>query len=83
VTLYEFNQLPYERQLVAVFDTGTYLARRWEEEDGINLYHLPSGFFVELYYDTHRNELVRLRSFSSADPLEDYAASVRLPDDWA
>jgi hypothetical protein len=82
MTLYEFNHLPYERQLVAVFDTGTYLARRWEEEDGINLYHLPGGFFVELYYDTHANELVRLRSFSSPEPLEDYAVSVRLPEDW-
>lgn len=79
MTLYEFNQLPYERQLVAVFDTGTFLAWRWEEEDGINLYHLPGGFFAEVYYDKHSNELVRLRSFSSAAPLEDYAAGIQLP----
>ena len=82
MTLYEFNQLPYGEQLVNVIDTGTFLARRWEEEDGVNLYHLPGGFFVELYYDTHANELVRLHSFTSAAPLEDYAVSVRLPDDW-
>ncbi len=82
MTLYAFNQLPYERQLVAVFATGTFLARRWEEEDGINLYHLPGGFFVELYYDTLANELVRLRSFKSAVPLEDYAVYVRLPEGW-
>ncbi len=80
MTLYAFNQLPYERQLGAVFDTGTYLARRWEEAEGINLYHLPAGFFVEVYYDTHANEIVRLRSFSSAEPLEDYAVYVRLPE---
>ncbi|TPG59491.1 hypothetical protein [Hymenobacter nivis] len=79
MTLYEFNQLTFEQQLAAVFAAGTYLARRWEEEDGVNLYHMPSGFFVELYYDTHANELVRLRSFRSAAPLADYAASVRLP----
>lgn len=83
MTLYEFNQLPYERQLVAVFDTGTFLARRWEEEDGIGLYYLPGEFFVELYYDTHANKLVRLRSFSSAEPLEDYAVYMQLPEDWA
>jgi hypothetical protein len=79
VTFYQFNVLPYEQQLAHVFDEGTYLARRWEEEDGVNLYHLPAGFFVELYYDTHANELVRLRSFTSAAPLEDYASYLRLP----
>ncbi|MGI4736584.1 MAG: hypothetical protein ACRYG7_15520 [Janthinobacterium lividum] len=47
MTLDAFDQLPYGLQLatVTVFETGTYLARRWEEEDGVNLYHLPGGFF--------------------------------------
>jgi hypothetical protein len=81
MTLYEFNSLPYERQLVAIFDTGTFLARRWEEEDGINLYHLPGGVFVEIYFDTHINQIVRLRSFTSAAPLENYTLSIELPGD--
>jgi hypothetical protein len=80
MTLYEFNSLPYERQLVAVFDTGTFLARRWEEEDGINLYYLPGDFFVEVYYDTHVNQIVHLRSFTSAAPLENYTLSIELPE---
>ena len=83
MTLYEFDLIPYARQLAHVFDGGTFLARRWEEEDGISLYHMPGEFFVEVYYDTRANKLVRLRSFSSAAPLEDYAAYVRLPEDWA
>ena len=82
MNLYEFNLLPYERQLVAVFDEGTFLARRWEEEDGVNLYHLPGDFFVEVYYDTLANEIARLKSFRSAAPLEDYAAGVGLPEGW-
>ena len=82
MTLYEFNALPYERQLVAVFDTGTFLATRWEEEDAMNLYHLPDGgVFVELYYDTHRNEITNLRAFTSAAQLEDYTPYVLLHDD--
>jgi hypothetical protein len=44
MTLHEFNVLPYERQLVHVFDEGTFLARRWKEGYGSNLYHLPGGF---------------------------------------
>jgi hypothetical protein len=82
MTLLDFNALPYERQLVHVFDEGTFLARRWEEEDGINLYHLPGGFFVELYYDTYANELVRLWSFQNAEPLENYTLSIKLPEGW-
>jgi hypothetical protein len=79
MSLYEFNLLSYERQLVAVFDKGTFLARRWEEEDGINLYHLPGGVFVEIYYDTHANEIVQIRATASLSQLEDYTGSIRLP----
>jgi hypothetical protein len=79
MSLYEFNLLSYERQLVAVFDEGTFLARRWEEEDGINLYHLPGGVFVEIYYDTHANEIVQIRATASLSQLEDYTGSIRLP----
>jgi len=86
MTPYEFSLLPYERQLVLLFDEATFLARRWEEEDGVNLYHVEGsagGFFVEIYYDTHANEIARLRSFRSSVLLEDYAVSVRLPQGWA
>ena len=79
MTLYEFNALPHERQLVAVLNAGRYLARRYEEEDAVNLYHLFGRFFVEVYYDTQANEITRLRSFSSQEPLEDYAAYITLP----
>jgi hypothetical protein len=81
MTLYEFNALPYERQLVHVFNEGTFLARRWEEEDGINLYHLPGGVFVEIHFDTHVNQIVQVRSFTSAAPLENYTLSIELPED--
>ena len=82
MTLYEFNLLPYERQLAAVYDTGRFVMTRWEaENEAINLYELPGYFFVELYYDTAANELFRLRSFRGAAQLEDYAVYVQLPED--
>jgi hypothetical protein len=46
-----------------------------------NLYHLPGGVFVEIYFDTHVNQIVQLRSFTSAAPLENYTLRVRLPED--
>ena len=80
MTLYFFNALPYELQLIAVFEAGTFLATRWEEEnEAVNLCHLLGGVFIEVYYNTHNNEITRLESFVSSDPLEDYAVSVRLP----
>lgn len=73
----------HEQQRAAVFETGTFLARRWEEADGVNLCHLPGGFSVELHYDPHASELVGLRSLSRTELLEDYAAGVQLPRDWS
>jgi hypothetical protein len=80
MTLYQFNALPYDRQLVAVMDTGTFLATRWEEEDAVNLYHLSSGLFAELYYDMHAKQITKVCAFTSAAPLEGYAAYIDLPE---
>ena len=69
--------------MVAVFDAGTFLARRWEEEDGVNRYHLAGpqgGLLVEVYYDPHANTLARGRSFCRAEPLADYAGYGQLPE---
>jgi len=83
MTLYTFNLLPYERQLVLVADTATFLATRWQQQEAVKLYFLPgidTGVFVELYYDAAGQEVVRLKAFTSTAPLTDYAVDVRLPD---
>ena len=79
MTLYEFNALPDERQVVLVFDQARFLATRWEEEDAVNLYLLPGGPFVEIFYDTPANEITRLRAFTRSAPLEDYLVGIQLP----
>ena len=35
---------------------------------------------VELYYDTYRNEVVRVQAIEGAGRLEDYAVYVQLPE---
>lgn len=81
MNLYFFNALPYDLQLVAVFETGAFLATRWQaENEAVNLYELPGRFFVEVTYDTATNELVGLLGFSDPAGLEDYAVYVQLPD---
>ncbi|HEX8349153.1 MAG TPA: hypothetical protein VF598_04260, partial [Hymenobacter sp.] len=84
MTLAEFHALPYEPQLATVHATGTYLARRRQEEyEACLLYEMPSRFFVELTYHIDTNEIQYLFAFeagSENDRLPDYAMVVRLPD---
>ena len=79
MTLYEFNALSYERQVALVFDQARFLTTRWEEEDAVNRYVLPGGPFAEIFYDTHANEITRLRAFTHSALLEDYVVGVQLP----
>ena len=79
MTLYEFNALPDERQVALVFDQARFLATRWEEEDAVNRYVLPGGAFMEIFYDTHANEITRLRAFIHSALLEDDVTGIPLP----
>jgi hypothetical protein len=66
-----------------VLKHGNYLAQRWDEDGGINLYHCANegrGFFVEVGVDDGRGQAVVLRSFVSSVPLEDYSHYVRWPE---
>jgi hypothetical protein len=82
MTFYAFRLLSPVVQLYWVLHRGTYLAQRWDDESGVNLYHCEDegrGFFVEVGIDDGRGQAVVLRSFTSSVPLEDYAHGVRLP----
>jgi hypothetical protein len=83
VTFYAFRRLSPIMQFVWVLRHGTYLAQRWDDESGVNLYHCAGdgrGFFAEVGIDDGRGQAVVLRSFVSSGPLEDYAQGVRLPE---
>lgn len=83
MTLDQFNALPEESQLTAVYATGTYVARRWQEVyEAVLLYHMPGRFFVELTYHVDTNEVQYLFPFAAGsedDRLADYAMFVQLP----
>jgi hypothetical protein len=69
-------------QLLWVIRHGTFLAQRWDDESGVNLYHCADegrGFFVEVGIDDGRGQAVVLRSFNDSGPLADYADVMRLP----
>jgi hypothetical protein len=86
VTLNHFLTLSHERQLETVYTRGTYVARLWLDEwESVLLYAMPGRFFVELTHDADTNAVHYLFPFAAGsedDRLEDFAASVRLPQ-WA
>lgn len=83
MTLTFFQRLSTRAQLLVVLAEGTYLAQRWEDEGGVNLYHLADtgrGFFVEVAIEPEQQRLLILRSFADSTPLTDYAHYVQLPE---
>lgn len=80
---YHFRLLSPVAQCYWVLKHGTFLAQRWDEEGGVNLYHCADegrGFFAEIGVDETDECYVVLCSFVGAGPLADYAHGVRLPD---
>lgn len=80
---YAFQQFSPVVQRYWVLHHGIFLANRWDDESGVNLYYCAGdgrGFFVEVGIDDGRGQAVVLRSFSDSQALADYAQGVRLPD---
>jgi hypothetical protein len=81
--LSQFQRFSPVVQLYWVLKHGTYLAQRWDDESGVNLYHCAGdgrGFFVEVGIDDGKGQAVVLRSFSDSEALADYAHEVQLPE---
>jgi hypothetical protein len=80
ISHYAFRLLTLPEQLAIVWQEGSFLVTRWEEENAVNLYHMEGGFFAEVYYDQHQDVLLRTRTFTSRNCLEDYTPYIRLED---
>ena len=83
MTLNQFNALPEDQQLAAVYATGTYVARRRQQvHETVLLYQMPGRFFVELSYHVDTNEVQYLFPFKAGtedNRLADYGMFVQLP----
>ncbi|UYZ61229.1 hypothetical protein [Hymenobacter latericus] len=77
---YAFRQLDFPQQCRVIWEEGTFLMRRYEEEDAVNLYHLPGGFFAEVYFDQFEGKVYRTNSFTSTDYFDGhYGCYLELP----
>ena len=79
----QFNALPEDHQLAAVYAAGTCVARRWQQVyEAVLRYEMPDRFFVELTYHVDTNEVQYLFPFAAGgedDRLADHALFVQLP----
>jgi hypothetical protein len=60
MNFYAFRKLSPVVQLLWVIRHGTFLAQRWDDESGVNLYHCADegrGFFAEVGIDDGRGKL--------------------------
>ena len=75
--LYEFNILPDDEKAQMVWDDGTFLTNKADEEKAVNLYSL-SNFYVEIWYDKPHNRITNIRSFLSTSQLSPYLDDIDL-----
>ena len=49
ISYHAFCALSQLEQVPLVWVEGMLITRRWEEEDGVSLYHMEGDFFCEVY----------------------------------
>lgn len=77
-----FCALSSLQQYSAVWQEGTFLARRYQEADAVNLYCMEGGYFAEVVYDQRTSHLrtVEVFSFGDNERLANYTSSIKLDD---
>jgi len=79
MTLYEFNQLPDEAQLSAVWARSQFVVSRRDGVAYLNLDAIDS-FWVKLRYHPGPNQIMGCRAFGSTKVLEPYRSLFSLAD---
>ncbi len=68
ITLYEFNSLNENEKHEAIMEYATYVADRLENHCKVLLYQF-NNFYVELFYASGCNAIIKFRSFKSLELL--------------
>ena len=75
--MYEFKQLRKDEQADAAW-AGVFLDVRTENDLYVLLYFVDE-IFVEIYYSTVLNQIVKLQPFKSSKPLQPYLDNMTIP----
>lgn len=82
VSYHSFCALSSVEQYAAVWHEGTFLMRRYAQEDAVNLYQMRGGYFAEVFYDQFTNHLrtVEVFSYCNSERLENYESYIQLDE---
>ena len=69
--IYEFNQLPLDGKEKLVWEDGIFLTNRLKQNLALTLYSL-FDFYVEVHLNNEINEIEKIRTFKSIEPLTPY-----------
>lgn len=75
--IYEFNQSSTEEQKQLVWKDAIFLTNRLEQNFGLTLYRL-FDFYAEVYLKNDSNEIEKVKTFKSLEPLEHYLDEIGL-----
>jgi len=75
-----FCALSSVEQYAAVWHEGTFLVRRYQGADAVNLYHMAGDYFAEVFYDhlTCQLRLVEGFPFYDRERLANYTSCIQL-----
>ena len=75
--MYELRQLSKDEQAKAAWH-GVFLDVRTENDLYVLLYYVDE-IYVEIYYSTVLNEIVKFQPFKSSKPLQPYLDNIPIP----
>ncbi|MDB5243229.1 MAG: hypothetical protein JWP57_3854 [Spirosoma sp.] len=78
MALSEFNKLPDEAQLNAVWEQSNFVVTRRQGPYLLNLYAIDA-FYVEIRCHPGQNQITGGRAFGSINALDPYLALITLP----
>jgi hypothetical protein len=78
LTLYEFLYLPLVARSKYIHQKCTFLLCRKESKEVYTILYYAEDFYVEIWFDSTRQELLRIRPFTKRCYLESYLEEVDL-----
>lgn len=74
-----FNNLSLSKQLEVINTQATFLCERYFLSRRVSLFHL-SGFYVEVWMDSYRNEIRKILPFTTTLCLTAYLDVINIDD---
>jgi hypothetical protein len=71
MSLYEFKLCSPDEQALIVWNDGKFIKERLDEPNKFLLYKIDD-FFAEVWYQSHKNKIVSIRSFKRGKSLDTY-----------